>query len=122
MEERVGRVTQGEVYLANVAARIGFESHPASAQQLVVVVQGNALNSVLESVLIVPLVPAARNMPRFSLDVLVPAAEIHEASDHVAPVHLLRPVALSRLEPGPMASISGATLDRLLDKVRRVFR
>ena len=116
------RVKQGEVFLANVAPRIGFETDLASGRQLVVVAQGNALNSVLESVLVVPLIPAARNTPRYVLDVPVPGAEISTTREHVAPAHLLRPLAISRLEPGPIGKLSPATLAKLLTAVRRLFQ
>lgn len=118
----MARAQQGEVFLANVAPRIGFAADPAQSRQLVVVAQGNALNGVLDSVLVVPLVPAARNAPRFALDVLVPGAEIGLSRDHLAPTHLLRPLALSRLEPGPIGTLSAATLAKLLSAVRRVFQ
>jgi hypothetical protein len=55
------------------------------------------------------------------LNVLVPAIELGNA-DHVAQTHLVRPVALSRLDPGPAATVSKATLNRILDTLGRVFR
>ena len=58
----MARVRQGEVYLANVVTRIGFAAEP---ELLVVVLQGNALNSVLETLLVAPLVSVSDERVRF---------------------------------------------------------
>jgi len=115
------RARQGDVFRAQIAPKIGFGAS-RDGTQLVVVAQGNALNSVLETIVAVPLVPTAPGARALPLDVLVPAAELGTDRDHLAPVHLLRPIALSRLEPGPVARVSAATAGRLLAAVRRVFQ
>jgi mRNA-degrading endonuclease toxin of MazEF toxin-antitoxin module len=122
METKMARARQGEVYLANVAPRIGFAARPDAARMLVVVLQGNAANSVLETVLVAPLVPASEERVRFPLHVTTPGSELGGEADHVAKVHLVRPVALARLEPGPLARVSPTILANLLAAVRRVFR
>jgi hypothetical protein len=78
----MARAARGEVYLPDIRTRIGFIADRASAGLPVVVVQGNAPNSVLETPVVVPLVAA----------------------------RLPRPVALSRLRPVPVARVSSATL------------
>lgn len=72
--------------------------------------------------LVAPLAPASAERARFPLHVTIPATELGGWPEHVAKVHLLRPIALSRLEPGPVARVSAATLGNLLAAVRRVFR
>ena len=116
------RASQGDVFLADVAPRIGFEVDPTASRLLVVVLQGNALNSVIETLLVAPLAPANEERSRFPLHVPIPALELDGRPDHVAKVQLLRPVALSRLSPDPVGRVSPATLARLLAAVRRVFR
>ena len=118
----MARVRQGEIYLANVAARIGFAADQEKARLLVVVLQGNALNEVLETVLVAPLVAANDERVHFPLHVLIPGTELGGRAQQVAKVHLVRPIALSRLEPGPMSSVSARTLAALLAAVARVFR
>ena len=116
------RAAQGDVFLADVAPRIGFDVDPETGRLPVVVLQGNALNSVLETLLVAPLVPANAERIRFPLHVSIPAGELAHRGDHVAKVQLVRPIARSRLSPEPLARVSPATLARLHAAVRRVFR
>lgn len=118
----MARANQGDVYLANIAPRIGFAADRTAARLHVVVLQGNALNSVLDTVLVAPVVPTSDARAQFPLHVTIVASELGGRADHVAKVHLMRPIALSRLEPGPIARVSSATIVRLLTAVRRVFR
>lgn len=86
------------------------------------VVQGNVLNEVLDTVQVAPMVAATGEIRRFPLNVLVPGAEIAGRPDHVAQIHLTRPVALSRFAPGPVGRVSDVTLAHALEVLRRVFQ
>jgi len=115
----VARARQGQVYVATIGGRIGFARDPVAPGPIVLVVQGNVLNEILDTVQVVPLVPAAE-APRFSLNVAVAGDELGRA-DHVALVHLARALALSRLQPGPLAAVAQPTLERVLTMLSRVF-
>ena len=115
----MSQARQGEVYRAILSPRIGFRTDAQAADQLVVVVQGDALNSALETVLVLPLRSARDGAS--PIDVVVPAAELTTSSDHVTMVHLMRPLALSSLAPGHVARLSRPTLARVLAAVHRAF-
>ena len=115
------RAKQGEVNLATPSGRIGFGRDQNDEGLLVLVVQGEPLNAVLDTVQVAPLVPETPQLRRFPLNVPVPAAEIPGRENHVAQTHLVRPVALSRLAPGPVAVVSQQTLARVLATLERVF-
>ena len=108
------------MYVATLGGRIGFARHLGTSGQVVLVVQGNVLKEIIETVQVVPLVPAAE-APHFSLNVPVPGTELSGRADHVALVHLARALALSRLQPGPMAAVAEATLDRVLTMLHHVY-
>jgi mRNA-degrading endonuclease toxin of MazEF toxin-antitoxin module len=118
----LARARQGEIYLASVGGRIGFARDPEARNQLVVVVQGDALNEVLETLQVTPLVRASEALRPLSLNVVIPGAELGGWPDHLAQAHLTSATALSRLMPGPIARISEPTLARLLQVIARVFR
>ena len=118
----MARAKQGEVYWANLGGRIGFARDPEDRNQLVVVVQGNALNEVLETLQVTPLFLATDALRLFPLNVVIPGAELGGLADHLAQAHLTFATALSRLMPGPVARVSQPTLTTLLPVVARVFR
>ena len=113
---------QGEIYRANLGGRIGFARDPEDRNQLVVVVQGDTLNEVLETLQVTPLVPASDALRLFPLNVVIPGAEFGGRPDHLAQAHLTFATGLSRLMPGPVARVSDPTLAGLLQVIARVFR
>ncbi len=116
------RAVQGDVFLADVAPRIGFEGDPEAGRLPVVVLQGNAPNSVLETLIAAPLALASEERIRFPLHVRIPPKDLGGLPEHVAKVQLLRPFARSRLSPEPLARVSPATLALLRAAVARLFR
>jgi len=118
----LARAKQGEIYLANLGGRIGFARDLDDRNQLVVVVQGNGLNEVLETVQVTPLVSATDALRLFPLNVVIPGAELGGRPDQLAQAHLTFATALSRLMPGPVARLSEPTLAALLQVVARIFR
>jgi mRNA-degrading endonuclease toxin of MazEF toxin-antitoxin module len=108
-------VDRGDVL--RLKSRLGFL--PRGETGAVVVVQAGALNQILPTVLCVPLDPALALYAANPRAVVVPSAESGGATDSVAVVTQLRPVALDHLAPGVVARLTPATLARL-DHVMRL--
>ena len=98
---------RGDVMRLSVG-RIGFGRNPSGAP-LVVVLQADAANALLGSVVVAPV------EARFDPDALLPfaviveRAEIDASRDHVAHVHLLRAIPIDAISTDRVGTIRPAT-------------
>lgn len=99
--------------------RLGFGA--PGAGEPVAVVQATALLDVLPTILVVPLDAATATHRGNPLAVPVPKAEVGLATDHVALVHQVRPVAADSLAPGVIGRLGPATMAAIEHALRLVF-
>jgi mRNA-degrading endonuclease toxin of MazEF toxin-antitoxin module len=101
------------------ASRIGFGA--SAGGERAVVIQASPLNSVLPTLLAVPLDVAADPYLGADLLVRVPAAEAGAKRDHVAiPTHI-RFLRRDQFEPGRVGRLRPKTLADLDDKLRLIL-
>jgi mRNA-degrading endonuclease toxin of MazEF toxin-antitoxin module len=108
-------IERGDVL--RLKARLGFL--PKGDVGSVIVVQATPLNSILPSVLVVPLDPAAALYVNQPTAVSIPAKEAGTASSQVAIVSQVRPLRLDHAAPGVAGRLSPATLARI-DQILRL--
>ncbi len=99
--------------------RLGFAVR--GEEEAVIVFQANALNSVLPTLLVVPMDPAVSLYAGNPLAVLVSGAEAGSKVDHVAVATQLRPVRSDALAPGAVGRLTPSTLTMLETAVRLVL-
>ena len=101
-------------------ARLGFS--PKGETDLVVVVQADRLNSVLPSLVVIPLDPAAALYAHHPAAVLVPAAEVGSRVDHVAIAPQIGAVRADRLASISVGRLSPQTMAKLDAVLRLVLK
>jgi mRNA-degrading endonuclease toxin of MazEF toxin-antitoxin module len=99
--------------------RLGFAAKGEA--ESVVVVQANSLNSVLPTLLIVPLDPATGVYGNHPGVVRVSRTEVGSRVDHVAVPWRLRAVAADAFAPGPTGHLEPATLEALDELLKLVL-
>lgn len=110
-------VERGDVL--RLKARLGFL--PKGEAGSVVVVQATRLNSVLPSVLVVPLDSATAIYGQQPVVVPVSAKEAGTVTSQVAVVPQVRPLRLDHAAPGVAGRLSPATLARIDEVLRLVL-
>jgi mRNA-degrading endonuclease toxin of MazEF toxin-antitoxin module len=105
---------RGEVF--QLKRRLGFGE--GREGERVVVVQASALNSILPTVVVVPLEPKTQLFAGMPLAVRVAAAESGAAHDHVALPTAVRALPFDRLAPGRVGRLRPRTLHELDEKLR----
>jgi mRNA-degrading endonuclease toxin of MazEF toxin-antitoxin module len=108
---------RGDVF--QLKRRIGFGADDDGER--VVVVQADALNSVLPTVLVVPLEPQVSTFAGMPLGVRVSAKEAGATHDHVAIASWIHVARTDRLAPGRVGRLNGSTMVALTDRLRMVL-
>jgi hypothetical protein len=108
---------RGEVF--RLKRRLGFA--PKGEAECVVVVQANALNAVLPTLLVVPLDPAVDVYGHHPAVLRVSREESGSRVEHFAVPWRLRALAADALSPGPVGRLHAATLRSLDDLIRLVL-
>ena len=108
-------VERGDVLA--LKARLGFL--PKGETGRAVVVQATRLNSILPSVLVVPLDSATAIYGQQPVVVPVSAVEAGTSTSQVAVVPQVRPLRMEHFSPGVVGRLSPATLHRI-DQVLRL--
>jgi hypothetical protein len=99
--------------------RLGFAAKGEA--EGVIVVQATPLNSVLSTLLVVPLDPAVGAYTRHPAVLRIPGAETGSAVDQVAVPWRLRAISADACAPGPVGRLRPATLAALDDLLKLVL-
>lgn len=108
---------RGDVY--QLKRRLGFGADREAER--VVVVQATALNSILPTLVAVPLEPQVRTFAGLPIAVTISAKEAGAAHDHVALASWVFVVSSDRLAPGRVGVLLPHTLATLDEKLRLVL-